>query len=106
MLGEELLVDAGLVVEPLLVAGRDEIGKIVGSEVYVASGSRFAKEGSEDASGFHLVLLCQNSAGYRNLSYLVSAGYKEGFYYKPRIDKELLAEHSEGSDRPLRLPQG
>lgn len=72
------------------------IKPIVGSEVYVASASRFAKEGSEDASGFHLVLLCQNSVGYRNLSYLVSAGYKEGFYYKPRIDKELLAKHSEG----------
>jgi len=69
---------------------------IIGAEVYVAPSSRFGKEGSEDASGYHLILLCQNQEGYRNLSYLVSAGFKEGFYYKPRIDKELLAKHSEG----------
>lgn len=72
------------------------IKPIIGAEVYIAPTSRFSKEGSEEVSGYHLVLLCQDLAGYRNLSYLVSAGFKEGFYYKPRIDKELLAKHSEG----------
>jgi DNA polymerase III subunit alpha len=72
---------------------------IIGAEVYVAPGSRFTKEmgsGQEAVSNFHLILLCEDLKGYRNLSKLVSAGFKEGFYYKPRIDKELLAEHSEG----------
>jgi DNA polymerase-3 subunit alpha len=75
------------------------IKPIIGAEVYVAPGSRFAREmgnGQEAVSNFHLILLCENLKGYRNLSRLVSAGFKEGFYYKPRIDKELLSEHSEG----------
>ncbi|HEX9078673.1 MAG TPA: PHP domain-containing protein, partial [Desulfuromonadaceae bacterium] len=75
------------------------IKPIIGAEVYVAPGSRFAREtgnGHEAVSNFHLVLLCENLTGYKNLSRLVSAGFKEGFYYKPRIDKELLAAHAEG----------
>ncbi len=75
------------------------IKPIVGAEVYVAPGSRFAREsgnGHEAVTNYHLVLLCENLTGYRNLSRLVSTGFKEGFYYKPRIDKEVLAEHSEG----------
>ena len=75
------------------------IKPIIGAEVYVAPGSRFAREtgnGHEAVSSFHLILLCENLQGYRNLSRLVSAGFKEGFYYKPRVDKELLAAHSEG----------
>ena len=74
------------------------IKPIVGSEVYVAPGSRFTKgnaRGSSEAS-YHLVLLCQNLAGYRNLCRMISAAYREGFYYKPRIDWELLAEHNDG----------
>jgi len=72
---------------------------LIGAEVYVAPGSRFTKEhgsGSGEYSSYHLILLCENLKGYKNLSTLVSAGFKEGFYYKPRIDKELLSEHSEG----------
>ncbi|HEY6006924.1 MAG TPA: DNA polymerase III subunit alpha, partial [Geobacteraceae bacterium] len=72
---------------------------IIGAEVYVAPGSRFSKEAnsaSGEGSAFHLILLCENNVGYKNLSRLVSTGYKEGFYYKPRIDKEVLAAHSEG----------
>ncbi|MDX1385642.1 MAG: DNA polymerase III subunit alpha, partial [Thermoanaerobaculia bacterium] len=74
---------------------------ILGCEVYVASGSRFDREKRErDESGFdainHLLLLAQNETGYRNLMYLVSKGYLEGFYYKPRIDLDLLRDHSEG----------
>ncbi len=69
---------------------------IIGCEVYVAPGSRFGREHSVDGSYSHLVLLCKNDVGYRNLCYLVSAGFTEGFYIKPRIDWELLREHAEG----------
>jgi DNA polymerase-3 subunit alpha len=74
---------------------------ILGCEVYVASGSRFDKERRErEASGFdainHLLLLAMNETGYRNLVYLVSKAYLEGFYYRPRIDLDLLRERSEG----------
>ncbi len=69
---------------------------IVGCEVYVASGSRHDKKGKEDASGDHLVLLAKNKTGYYNLVKLVSMGHIEGFYYKPRIDKEILEQYHEG----------
>lgn len=69
---------------------------IIGCEVYVAPRSRFLKEGRGDSSGYHLVLLCKNEVGYRNLVAMVSASYTEGFYSKPRIDMELLAKHHEG----------
>jgi DNA polymerase-3 subunit alpha len=75
------------------------IKPIIGAEVYVAPGSRFVKEtgnGHDSVTNFHLILLCENLQGYRNLSRLVSAGFKEGFYYKPRIDKELLSKNCEG----------
>jgi DNA polymerase-3 subunit alpha len=68
---------------------------ILGCEVYVASNSRHKKSGPQTETN-HLVLLAETDQGYRNLIRLVSAGYTEGFYYRPRIDKELLAEHSEG----------
>ncbi len=68
---------------------------ILGCEVYVAQGSRFDKSGSQTTTN-HLVLLAETDEGYKNLIRLVSAGYTEGFYYKPRIDKELLAQHAKG----------
>jgi DNA polymerase-3 subunit alpha len=74
------------------------IKPIIGCEVYVAPGSRHDKtnaRGSSEAS-YHLVLLCQNLNGYRNLCRMVSAAYREGFYYKPRIDWELLRSHNDG----------
>ena len=74
------------------------IKPIVGCEMYVAPGSRFTKgnaRGSSEAS-YHLVLLCMNLAGYKNICRLISAAYREGFYYKPRIDWDLLADHNEG----------
>src|SRR5205814_2622647 len=71
------------------------IKPILGCEVYVAQGSRFEKSGPQTETN-HLVLLAETSEGYSNLIKLVSAGYTEGFYYKPRIDKELLAQHSKG----------
>jgi len=71
---------------------------IIGMEAYVAPGSRFDKtptRGIGDAS-FHLILLAKNYKGYKNLLKLATIGYLEGFYYKPRIDKEVLREYSEG----------
>jgi len=70
---------------------------IIGYEAYVAPGSRRDRtaSGIKEAS-FHLTLLARNSTGYHNLLKLASAAYLEGFYYKPRIDKELLAEHAKG----------
>jgi len=72
------------------------IKPILGCEVYVAPRSRFDKEPHRDNFQYHLVLLAENEIGYRNLMALVSAAYLEGFYYKPRVDKELLARHREG----------
>ena len=78
-------------------ACREEgVRPIIGCEVYVAPRSRFLKEGKSDSSGYHLVLLCKDEVGYRNLITLVSASFTEGFYSKPRIDMELLERHHEG----------
>jgi DNA polymerase-3 subunit alpha len=68
---------------------------ILGCEVYVAQGSRFEKSGPQTETN-HLVLLAETDEGYRNLIKLSSAGYTEGFYYRPRIDRDLLAAHSTG----------
>ncbi len=72
------------------------IKPILGCEVYVAPGSRLDKSGTIGETANHLVLLAETNEGFKNLIKLVSAGYTEGFYYKPRIDKELLAAHSKG----------
>ena len=69
---------------------------IIGCEVYVARRSRFDKEGKQDTSGYHLILLAKNETGYRNLIRMVSLGYTEGFYSRPRVDKSLLRAHHEG----------
>ena len=69
---------------------------ILGCEVYVAPGSRLTKSGNSGETANHLVLLAETNEGYHNLIKLVSSGYTEGFYYKPRIDKELLARHASG----------
>ena len=71
---------------------------IVGCEVYMAPAGRFDREarGFSDEASFHLLLLAQNLTGYHNLIKLSSVGYTEGFYYKPRIDKEVLRAHAEG----------
>jgi DNA polymerase III subunit alpha len=69
---------------------------ILGCEVYVAPGSRQTKSGTPGETNNHLVLLAETNEGYHNLIKLVSAGYTEGFYYKPRIDKDLLAQHAKG----------
>ena len=72
------------------------IKPIIGCEVYVAPRTRFDKQHEFDSEARHLVLLCENEEGYRNLSYLVSMAHVEGFYIKPRIDLALLREHSKG----------
>ena len=69
---------------------------IIGCEVYVAPRTRFDKMHEFDAEARHLVLLCENETGYRNLSYMVSMAHIEGFYIKPRIDLDLLRERHEG----------
>ena len=72
------------------------IKPIIGCEVYVAPESRFNKSSSQLNKSYHLVLLCENEIGYKNLIYMVSKGFTEGFYSKPRIDIALLREHSKG----------
>ena len=69
---------------------------IIGCEVYVAPRSRFDMEHGTDSVRNHLVLLCKNETGYKNLCLLVSRSFTEGFYVKPRVDLELLRNHSEG----------
>ena len=71
---------------------------ILGCEVYVAPGSRFDKEavGNNDDRYYHLVLLAENETGYYNLMKIVSRGFTEGYYYKPRVDMELLEQYHEG----------
>lgn len=72
------------------------IKPIIGCEVYVAPRTRFDKIHGQDNKPYHLVLLCKNNAGYQNLIKLVSYGYTEGFYNKPRVDIELLEKYHEG----------
>jgi DNA polymerase-3 subunit alpha len=73
-------------------AKKEGVKPIIGAELYLAPGSRFEKSRKR----YHLVLLAQNKQGYHNLIQLVSKAWLEGFYYKPRVDKELLAEYSQG----------
>ena len=73
------------------------IKPIIGCEIYVTSGSRFDREVTQgDDRYYHLVLLAENDTGYHNLMKIVSAGFTEGFYYKPRVDYEILEKYSEG----------
>lgn len=84
-------------IEFYLEAMAKGIKPIIGCEVYIAPDSRFEKasHGVQEAA-YHFILLVKDEEGYRNLIQLVTKGYTEGFYYKPRIDKELLASHSKG----------
>ncbi|MBD3362506.1 DNA polymerase III subunit alpha [Candidatus Dojkabacteria bacterium] len=74
-----------------------DIKPIIGCEMYIAPNSRFEKKRDEDGTKYnHLTLLAKNKEGYHNLVKLVSRGHKEGFYYRPRVDRELLAMYSKG----------
>ena len=75
---------------------KEGIKPIIGCEVYVAPRSRFEKEANYDDKYSHLILLAKNKKGYENLIKLVSLGFTEGYYYKPRIDLEILEQYSEG----------
>ncbi len=75
---------------------KEGIKPIIGCEVYVAPRSRIDKEPGKDNKYNHLILLAKNNEGYKNLSKLVSIGFTEGYYYKPRIDLEVLEKYSEG----------
>ena len=77
-------------------AKREGIHPIIGCEVYVAPRTRFDKVHGPDSEAAHLVLLCKNETGYQNLIRMVSCGFTEGFYNRPRVDLDLLREHSEG----------
>ncbi|WP_310749920.1 DNA polymerase III subunit alpha [Ruminococcus sp.] len=72
------------------------IKPIIGCEVYVAPRSRFDRTVEHDRNYYHLILLCENETGYHNLMKMVSLGFTEGFYSKPRIDRELIEKHHEG----------
>ncbi|MBQ8514420.1 MAG: DNA polymerase III subunit alpha [Ruminococcus sp.] len=77
-------------------AERAGIHPVIGCEVYVASRTRFDKEHQLDRKSDHLVLLCENETGYRNLVRLVTAAHLEGFYHRPRVDEALLEKYHEG----------
>ena len=79
------------------VVGGAGINPVIGCEAYIAPGSRFDHNPAVPfIKGFHLVLLCENETGYHNLCKLISEAYRTGIYYKPRMDKELLAKYHEG----------
>lgn len=76
-------------------AMKSKVKPIIGCEVYMARGSRQSRA-REEGSPFHLVLLCQNEQGYKNLCQLITLSFLEGFYHKPRIDRELLEKYGKG----------
>jgi len=94
---EELTPERKAELEKELAETKKKLFKpILGCEAYVARRGRTLKDSQEDRSGYHLVLLAKNKTGYRNLCKLVSHGWVEGFYYRPRIDHEILKKYSEG----------
>jgi len=74
---------------------------IIGCEIYVARGSRLKKDRGLRDEPYHLVLLAETDEGYRNLLKIVSTGFLDGFYYKPRVDLEILSKYSKGLIAPL-----
>ena len=72
------------------------IKPVIGCEVYTAARSHLEKDADRDRQMHHLLLLAENNEGYRNLIKIVSIGFTEGFYYKPRIDKDVLRRYNKG----------
>mgnify|MGYP001566947208 CR=1 FL=1 len=83
-------------VEFYMACKKNDINPIIGVEAYIANRSRFQKEPQIDNKRYHLTLLAKNNAGYQNLIKLTTAAHVEGYYYKPRMDKDLLRKHAEG----------
>src|SRR3989344_5323431 len=75
---------------------KNSIKPIIGVEVYIANRTRFDKEAGIDNKRYHLTVLAKNNIGYQNLIKLTTAAHLEGYYYKPRVDKELLRTHADG----------
>jgi DNA polymerase-3 subunit alpha len=84
------------VVDFMKAAKAEGVKPIIGIEAYLTPGSRFERPARRDDRRYHMTILAENEIGYRNLMKLASRAYMEGYYYKPRIDAELLAEYSEG----------
>jgi DNA polymerase-3 subunit alpha len=84
------------VVDFVKAAKEEGVKPIVGIEAYLTPGSRFERPARRDDRRYHMTILAESDVGYRNLMKLASLAYTEGYYYKPRIDAELLADHSEG----------
>ena len=84
------------VVDFVKAARQHDIKPLIGIEAYFTDGSRFDRPPSDQNKRYHMILLAENDVGYRNLLQLSSKSYMEGYYYKPRMDFELLAQHSEG----------
>ena len=84
------------VVDFIKAAKEEGVKPIIGIEAYLTPGSRFDRPARRDDRRYHMTILAENDVGYRNLMKLASRAYTEGYYYKPRIDAELLAEHSAG----------
>ncbi|MCL1601398.1 MAG: DNA polymerase III subunit alpha [Actinomycetia bacterium] len=84
------------VVDFVKAAREEGVKPIIGIEAYLTPGSRFDRPARRDDRRYHMTILAENEVGYRNLMKLASRAYTEGYYYKPRIDAELLAEHSAG----------
>jgi len=92
-------------IEFYLAAIEAGIKPIIGCEVYLAPNSRFSRDAS-DKNKYHLILLAKNQTGYRNLIQLTTKAHLEGFYYKPRVDKELLEQHHQGLIALSACPSG
>jgi DNA polymerase-3 subunit alpha len=78
---------------------KEGVKPLLGIEAYVAQKSRFEKSNKEDNRTHHLTIIARNQQGWQNLMKLSSIAYKEGFYYKPRMDKEILSQYGEGWSR-------
>ncbi|MBU1151711.1 DNA polymerase III subunit alpha, partial [Patescibacteria group bacterium] len=93
------LTDHGVIhglIELYKEAKKEGVKPILGVELYVAPRTRFDKESGTDRKPYHLTILAENNTGYKNILKLVTSGFLEGFYYKPRVDEDLLRKHSEG----------
>ena len=93
---DDIMVAEQQLIETLALEQKNLFKPIIGCECYLARRDRFQQKDKVDASGWHLVVLAKNFKGYQNLIKIVSKSWTEGFYYRPRIDKELLEKYSEG----------